>query len=85
MKHPHIPLHPVESSQIHAIGWQDGTLAVQFKGKHGPTSTYHYPGVTAQQHAEFMAANSKGTHFGQHIRPRKDYVRVSDAPAPRPR
>lgn len=82
MNHPHIPLTPVESSQIHAIGHNaaTNTLAVQFKSKHGAGSTYHYPGVTAEQHAAFAASESKGKHFGEHIKPRKEYVRVSDAP-----
>lgn len=66
---PNIVLHPVESSQVKAIGHDPATntLAVQFT--HGLGSIYHYPGVTAEQHQAFVGAKSIGKHFGQHIKP----------------
>lgn len=66
-----IPMTPVASSQIHAIGHDPATntLAIQFKGKDGGAgSIYHYENVTPHQHAEFMAATSIGAHFGQHFK-----------------
>lgn len=67
-KHPDIALSPVESSQIHAIGHDAASniLAVQFKGKSGPTSTYHYANFTAEDFRKFREAESIGAHFGKH-------------------
>jgi hypothetical protein len=55
-----IPLTPVESGLIAAIGHQDGTLAVQFKNG----NTYHYP-ADADTFTRFLSADSKGTHFAK--------------------
>lgn len=65
---PSIALTPVKSSQVKAVGHDPATntLAVQFA--HGLGSIYHYPNVTAEQHAEFVGAESIGKHFGQHIK-----------------
>lgn len=67
---PQITMTPVESSQIHSIGHDPATntLAIRFKGKNGPGSLYHYPGFTTEQFAAFQKAESKGKHFGAHIR-----------------
>ena len=64
----HIPMTPVESAQIGAVGFDTGsnTLAVTFA--RGPGHIYHYPGVTQKAYDEFMAAESKGAFFGQHIK-----------------
>jgi hypothetical protein len=64
MKTNPIPLTPVESGLIAAIGHQDGTLAVQFKNG----NTYHYP-ADADTFTRFLSADSKGTHFARYIRP----------------
>lgn len=66
---PAIPLVPVVSSQVAAIGHDaaTNTLAVQFT--RGPGHTYHYPGVTAEQHKAFVESDSIGVHFGKHIKP----------------
>ncbi len=67
-----IALIPVDSSQIAAIGHDPATqtLAVQFKNWTGEvTSVYHYRNFTAEQFAAFQAAESKGKHFGAHIKP----------------
>jgi len=64
---PTIDLHPVESSQVKAIGFDPAskTLAVTF---HGTGTVYHYPGVSAEQHQAFLKAESIGSHFGKHIK-----------------
>lgn len=70
-----IPLTPVESNQIAAIGHDAATetLAIQFTSwKGGTGSTYHYRNFTAEDFAEFQAAESKGKHFGEHIKPFAD-------------
>lgn len=65
---PDIPLTPVQSSQVKAIGYDPltKTLACQFT--HGPGHLYVYPGVEPKMHADFMAAKSIGKFFGQHIK-----------------
>ena len=66
---PNIPLTPVESSQVKAIGYDPltKTLAVTFT--RGLGSIYHYQNCEPQLHADFMAAESIGTFFGKHIKP----------------
>ncbi|MGD9599951.1 MAG: KTSC domain-containing protein [Steroidobacteraceae bacterium] len=65
---PPIVLHPVESNQVGAIGYDEATqtLAVQFK--RGARAIYHYPGVTRETFEAFKGAESIGTYFGQHIK-----------------
>ena len=64
-----IPMVPVESNQVKAIGYDadSKTLAVTFA--RGPGNIYHYPNVEPKTHAAFMASESKGNFFGQHIKP----------------
>ena len=64
---PFIAMDSVESNQVKAVGYDAATktLAVTFNfGK----ALYHYPDVTAKQHADFIGAESIGTYFGQHIK-----------------
>ena len=66
---PPIALLPVTSQKVAAVGYDAATqtLAVTFpNGK----AIYHYPGVTPEQHAAFIGAESIGRHFGQHIQGR---------------
>lgn len=71
-KHPTIAMSPVpkESRQIHSTGFDPATgkLAIQFHGKNGPGSVYHYDNFTAEKYADFLKAKSIGAHFGQHIK-----------------
>lgn len=66
-----IALDLVESSQIHAVGFDNATnrLAIQFKSKAGPGSIYHYRNFTGEDFVAFRAADSLGAHFGKHIKP----------------
>lgn len=66
-----IEMTPVKSSQIAAIGHdpETNTLAIQFPAKTGTGSVYHYSNFTAEDFAAFSAAESKGAHFGKHIKP----------------
>jgi hypothetical protein len=81
---PAIAMDAVESSQIKAIGYDAAsrTLAVEFikRGKNvpaGATSLYHYAEVPASEHADFMAAVSKGQHLDAHIKGKFAYTRIS--------
>jgi hypothetical protein len=68
-KRPEIPLQPVKSSQVKAIGYdaETKTLAVQFT--RGAGAIYHYPNVEPDTHKAFVGAPSIGGYFGKHIKP----------------
>lgn len=81
---PVITMKAVVSSQIAAIGHdaETNTLAVQFPPtKSQPEgSVYHYANFTAEQFAEFEAAESKGSYHGKVIKADKErfpYERIS--------
>lgn len=63
-----IPMTAVQSKQIAAVGYDAAskTLAVTFA--RGAGAIYHYPNVEQKTHDDMMAAESKGTFFGQHIK-----------------
>lgn len=66
-----IPLTPVTSSQIQAIGFDEpsGILAIQFIGKNGqPGSIYHYANFTRELYVEFASAPSLGSWFYQNVK-----------------
>jgi len=75
-----IPITPIESSQIFAIGFDapSKTLRVRFKNKAGPTSIYDYDLSKIEEPQkffdEFLAAESKGRFFGQRIRNNADFT-----------
>lgn len=81
-----VRLQTVESSQINAIGYdpETQTLAIQFKNWKGEIgSTYHYSNVTQADFDAFNASESKGKHFGRHIKPHAGkfpYTKVADKP-----
>lgn len=66
---PQIKLSPVDSSQVAGVGYdsESKTLAVQFK--YGLKAIYHYHEVEPQTYADFMADESKGVFFKEHIKP----------------
>lgn len=70
---PTITMHPVASSNIEAVGYDAGnqTLAIKFKGDRPP---YHYSGVTAEDHAALMKADSIGSHHAKHIKGKFPHV-----------
>lgn len=67
---PQIAMTPCDSSQIHSHGHcpVTNTLALQFKGKDGPGSVYHYANFSKNDYDAFIKAPSKGKHFGAHIK-----------------
>lgn len=67
---PNIPLTPVDSSQIAAIGHdpETNTLAIQFKNKSGLSDPYYYANFPAEKFEEFRKADSLGSFFGKNIK-----------------
>lgn len=64
----HIPMTPVSSNQVGAIGYDPATKTLACTFTRGPGHIYHYPNVEPDTHAAFISAESKGTFFGNHIR-----------------
>ena len=58
-------MQPVASSNIKAVGYEDGELRIEFlNGK-----SYAYTGPTAERHhQEILKAESAGRYFAQHVR-----------------
>lgn len=84
---PVIAMDQIESSQLHAIGYdsESQTLAIRFKDRQtgAPTSLYHYFQFTPEDFDAFRNAESFGSHFGKHIKPFADkypYKRIESIP-----
>lgn len=63
-----IAMTPVQSNQVAAVGYDAATKTLAVKFSRGPGHIYHYPNCDEKTHAEFMAAESKGTFFGKRIK-----------------
>lgn len=63
---------PVSSSDLAAVGYENGTLFVSFRSG----STYRYTGVPEYVHRELMAAPSHGKYFHRFIRNSFPYQKV---------
>lgn len=65
-------MQPVESTQIAAIGHDPtrNALRIQFKDfkTKQPGNTYEYANFTVEDFEKFLAAESKGKHFGATIK-----------------
>jgi len=74
---PTIPMTPVESSQVAAVGYDPSgkVLAVQFKAKAGPGSIYHYADVPPDVYQGMLAAESCGKFFGANIRGKFEFTK----------
>lgn len=64
-----ISMTPVESHQVAAIGYSAARKTLQVTFTRGPGHIYQYPNCDEQLHTDFMAAESKGKFFGEHIKP----------------
>lgn len=63
-----IPMKPVESNQVKAIGYDEATKTLAVTFTRGAGAIYHYPDVEPELYAEFIGAESIGTFFGKHIK-----------------
>lgn len=57
---------PVKSSSLAAVGHDPVTNTLKVKFNSG--ETYHFAGVSSDQHAKLMSAPSIGSHFQKNIR-----------------
>jgi hypothetical protein len=56
-----------DSSQIHGHGYENGTLALEFKSNASKV-TYHYPNFSPEKYEELKAAPSIGSFFYKNIK-----------------
>lgn len=63
-----IPMNPVESNQVKAIGYDEATKTLAVSFTRGTGAIYHYPDVEPELYAEFIGAESIGTFFGKRIK-----------------
>lgn len=63
---------PVISESLKGVGYEDGTLEVEFT----TGTVYQYFDVPERVFGELMAAESKGSFFNRQIRDRFRYARV---------
>jgi len=64
-------MNPVISSSIAAIGFENGTMYIQFK--HG--KLYVYAGIPKSLYKAFISSGSPGSFYNNHIRGR--YTRIN--------
>ena len=60
-------LVPVKSSNIESVGHDADKSELHVRFKNG--GTYVFPGITAAQHKNLLAADSIGSHLHKHIKP----------------
>lgn len=66
---------PVNSDSIAKVGHDPASRTLKVEFNNG--GIYHYAGVSADQHAALMRADSIGTHFHQNIRPNFNATKVT--------
>jgi KTSC domain len=59
---------PVSSAALSSVGWDDGTLEIEFTSG----EVYRYRDVPALVFRQLLRAESKGTFFQERIRDRYD-------------
>ncbi|MDR6887840.1 MULTISPECIES: KTSC domain-containing protein [Variovorax] len=63
-----IAMQPVKSNQLASIGYDAASKTLAATFTRGPGTVYQYQNVEPQLHADFLAAESIGTFFGQRIK-----------------
>ena len=65
-------MKPVRSSNVAAVGYEDGTLYVEFLSG----ATYAYEGVDEAAYQDMLTASSPGSYLNRHIKDRHAVRRV---------
>lgn len=66
----------IKSACLTSIGYAPQTLTLELRFRSG--ALYWYWGVSAQTHAQLLAAASKGRFFTQHIKGCYPFVRLAE-------
>lgn len=64
--------HPVSSSNVEAVGWENGTLEVSFLNG----SIYQYSGVPQDVYLGMLSAESVGKFLHQNVKGIYPYTKV---------
>lgn len=80
-KYTPIPMAPVTSNQVAAVGYDAATRTLALTFTRGAGAIYHYPNVDPKVHQDMVGAESIGKFFGQHIKP----LPFKKYPAPAPK
>ncbi len=67
----------VKSSNIHSIGYEDGTLKVRFHSD----AEYEYTDVSKSDHADFIDAESKGRWLNAFVAQRSGVTQTKKPPS----
>lgn len=62
-------LTPVQSSQLHAVGYDAEAQELHVAFKSNPAKVYTYK-ASAEEHADLLAAESIGKHFNANFKKR---------------
>ena len=73
---PRLPLSPVKSSYLSAIGYDPATQTLDIKFAVGG-KTYRYHGVPPSVHSGLLSAKSHGSFFASSIRGRFRHTELS--------
>ena len=68
------PMHPVNSSQIAYIGYDEETNTLYVTFKNG--QTYAYEGVPKEEFIELKDSDSVGSYFAENIKSSYPYTKV---------
>jgi hypothetical protein len=63
---------PVNSSSVRSVGWQDGTLELEYVGG----SVYRYYDVPQPTYAGLLAAESIGNYVNTEIKPYYEFREI---------
>lgn len=74
---PYIPVEPVESSMITAVGYDEKSQTLRVVFHNG--NVYDYPMFTPRDWAAFQSADSLGQHFHKFVKPNFGYRRVAES------
>ncbi|SDN14162.1 KTSC domain-containing protein [Acetanaerobacterium elongatum] len=65
-------MHPVSSSDLSSVGYENGTLVIRFNSG----GTYQYTGVPLSVYQGLMNAPSHGQYFHAYIKNSYPYTRI---------
>lgn len=74
---PTVARVPVSSTSLASVGYDRNSAVLEIEFLSG--AVYRYTDVPEKVHREFMAAESKGRYFSQHIRGRFQFERIKEA------
>ena len=66
--------HPVESSNLRSVGYDEFLLVLEIEFKSG--AVYRYYGVPSEVHDELINAESVGKYFNANVKSKYNFLKV---------